>query len=232
MNQEIISLPLFSAQVIRSKRKKSIAIQIKQGKVLIRAPERTKLSELKALLIKKSRWIEEKLSTPSYLQSVPEKKYIDSEEYLFLGKALRLSIKLSSNYKVVIGKDSLTFYLPTQNPITIKHGLEQWYLQQAEEYLVQRVNYYEKIIGKSPTSILVKRYKSRWGSCSTTGQVTFNWLIMMAPPAVIDYVVIHELCHLHEPNHSPAFWQLVERFQPDYKSYKQWLKEKGHTLYC
>jgi hypothetical protein len=231
MTQEIISLSSFSAQVIRTKRKKSIAIQIKQGKVLVRAPVKTRLSELKALLTKKSRWIEEKLNSPSYVHRVAEKKFIEGEEYLFLGKSLRLSIRLSANYQIMNDENSLTFYLPTYNPITIKHGLEQWYLQQAEEFLVQRVKYYEKIIGKSPTTIVVKRYKSRWGSCSTAGQMTFNWLIMMAPPAVIDYVVIHELCHLYEPNHSPAFWQLVEKFQPNYKLHKQWLKDWGYTLY-
>ena len=82
----------------------------------------------------------------------------------------------------------------------------------------------------SPAGISVRSFKSRWGSCDKKGEVVFNWNIIKAPHSIVDYVVIHELCHLIHPNHSKDFWQLVYRFDTDYLWHRQWLKEKGTGL--
>ena len=81
-----------------------------------------------------------------------------------------------------------------------------------------------------PRSVSVEDFKSRWGSCSVEGDISFNWKIIMAPHGIIDYVVAHELCHMIEHNHSPAFWRHVERIIPDYRDRKDWLKENGAQL--
>ena len=95
----------------------------------------------------------------------------------------------------------------------------------------QRLDHYVPRIGRAPGRVAVRDQKTRWGSCSRKGNVNFNWKLIMAPPQALDYVVIHELCHLYEFNHSPRFWALVERQMPEYAVWKKWLKTHGADLW-
>jgi predicted metal-dependent hydrolase len=95
---------------------------------------------------------------------------------------------------------------------------------------MEKTNRLAKAIGVKPISIKVKSYKSRWGSCSSKGDVSYNWKIMQAPSSVIDYVVIHELCHLIEHNHSSKFWNMVEKYCPEWRKSKEWLKRNSMQL--
>ena len=95
----------------------------------------------------------------------------------------------------------------------------------------ERLDYYAPRIGRVPGRIAIREQKSRWGSCSSKGNLNFNWKLIMAPPEVLDYVVVHELCHLYEFNHSPRFWALVAAQMPDYEVWKKWLKTHGEDLY-
>ena len=95
----------------------------------------------------------------------------------------------------------------------------------------ERLNYYAPRVGRAPGRIAIREQKSRWGSCSSKGNLNFNWKLIMAPPQALDYVVIHELCHLHEFNHSPRFWTLVAGQMPDYEVWKKWLKAHTDDLY-
>lgn len=97
-------------------------------------------------------------------------------------------------------------------------------------YIPERVKYYAPIVGVNYTRITIRNQKTRWGSCSSKGGLNFNCLLMLTPPEVIDYVVVHELCHRKEMNHSKAFWDEVEKVLPDYKSAKRWLRENGGEL--
>lgn len=117
-------------------------------------------------------------------------------------------------------------YTPRQ-----REALEKRYRQAAKEYISQRVDYYAGILGVSYGRIRIAEQKTRWGSCSLSGTLSFNWKLMLAPPRVLDYVVIHELCHRKEMNHSKKFWELVEEIMPDYGEHRKWLKENGNTLY-
>lgn len=100
----------------------------------------------------------------------------------------------------------------------------------ALKYIPERVAHFARIIGVDYGRITIRNQKTRWGSCSSKGNLNFNCLLMMTPPEVIDYVVVHELCHRKEMNHSKAFWNEVEKVMPDYKAYIKWLKEEGHFL--
>ena len=102
--------------------------------------------------------------------------------------------------------------------------IQSWYISHATEKLMEKTNRLAKAIGVKPISIKVKNYKSRWGSCSSKGDVSYNWKIMQAPSSVNDYVVIHELCHLIEHNHSSKFWNMVEKYCPEWRESKEWLK--------
>ena len=94
----------------------------------------------------------------------------------------------------------------------------------------EKTERYAKQIGVSPAAVSVRNFKSRWGSCDKKGQVVFNWNIIKAPHSVVDYVVVHELCHLIHPNHSKEFWQVVGRFDSNYLEHRQWLKITGAGL--
>ncbi len=102
--------------------------------------------------------------------------------------------------------------------------------ERALQKIPERVRYYAKIMNVQYGRITIRNQKTRWGSCSGKGNLNFNCLLMLAPENVLDYVVVHELCHLIEMNHSKAFWDQVERVMPDYKKYRQWLKEHGNEL--
>lgn len=121
--------------------------------------------------------------------------------------------------------ESESKYTPEQ-----RAGLEKRYRQAAKEYIPKRADYYAQLLGVTYERIRIAEQKTRWGSCSSKGTLSFNWKLMLAPPKVLDYVVVHELCHLIEMNHSPRFWKQVEDVIPDYKEYRKWLKENGITL--
>lgn len=108
--------------------------------------------------------------------------------------------------------------------------LEAPYRQAAKEYIPKRAEYYAAQLGVSYNRITIRDQKTRWGSCSGKGNLSFNWRLILAPPKILDYVVVHELCHRREMNHSPRFWALVESILPDYKQSRKWLKENGDKL--
>lgn len=109
-------------------------------------------------------------------------------------------------------------------------ALEKRYIEAARSYFPKRVSYFLPLTGGSFERITIRGQKTRWGSCSAKGTLSFNWRLMLAPPAVLDYVVVHELCHLTHMDHSRAFWALVESVCPDYRTHRKWLKEHGHEL--
>lgn len=111
-----------------------------------------------------------------------------------------------------------------------KNALEKRYKEAAREYIPKRVAYYHTITGGNYSRISIRSQKTRWGSCSSKGTLSFNWRLMLAPPSVLDYVVVHELCHLTHMNHSSAFWQAVEKAFPDYRNARKWLKDHGSEL--
>ena len=108
--------------------------------------------------------------------------------------------------------------------------LEAIYRKAAREYFPKRVSHYAHILGVTYGKISIRDQKTRWGSCSSEGNLSFNWRLILAPPDVLDYVVIHELCHRKEMNHSKEFWTLVESLMPDYKERRKWLRENGKNL--
>ncbi len=123
---------------------------------------------------------------------------------------------------------------PSQYTEVQKQALEKRYREAAKDYIPKRVAYYADayahLIHHPYTGITTRDQKTRWGSCSSRGTLSFNWRLMLAPPAILDYVVVHELCHLEHMNHSKDFWQCVEIILPDYKERRKWLKEHGQEL--
>lgn len=144
--------------------------------------------------------------------------------------ALRLTQSPRVHGEATAGELRIALPTPGDDPSVrgaIRSVLSGWAL----ERIRQRVMFYAPRVGRQPGRITIRDQKTRWGSCSSRGNLNFNWKLIMAPPQVLDYVVIHELCHLHEFNHSPRFWTLVEGQMPDYGVWKRWLKTHREDLY-
>ena len=109
-------------------------------------------------------------------------------------------------------------------------SLKKWYMKQSQQQLVERTIYWAAQIGVHPVRISLRDQKTRWGSCSSRGAISFNWRIIMAPPAVLDYLVVHELCHMLQPNHSAAYWREVAHWIPDCRGLRRWLRQNGSLL--
>ena len=144
------------------------------------------------------------------------------------------TIKLNRGAKaagIAAGRE-LRLVLPEpENDPAVRGVIRAVLSARALERIRERVDHYAPLIGVRPGRITIREQKTRWGSCSSRGNLNFNWKLIMAPPQVLDYVVIHELCHLHEFNHSPRFWALVQHQMPDYIAWKKWLDNHKEDLY-
>ena len=232
-------------QLVRSKRK-SISLQVVAGEVLVRAPLLTPLSFIQTLLSNKAAWIDNKVNQ-QLAAKVTQNQLNENGQLWFQGTCYPLVVCYGNKSSVTINENSIvinvrkratqyenslgTLATPnTTSPERIKKALSLWLKQQAEAYLVTRTHYYSQQMKLVPTSINIRQYKARWGSCNNLGQIQLNYLLMMAPNWVSDYVIVHELCHLTHLNHSKQFWLLVEQHYPNFRLAKQWLKEHQQQL--
>ena len=115
------------------------------------------------------------------------------------------------------------------NMVTYSRQEERSYREKARAILTDKTEYYGRLIGVTYNRIRIADQKTRWGSCSSRGTISYNWHLILLPENILDYVVVHELCHLLEMNHSPRFWSQVEKILPDYRERRNWLKKKGGT---
>jgi hypothetical protein len=217
-------------RIIRSTRRKSLALTVKSGEASVRMPQRLGLDHAETFIAQKADWLRNKLAE---YPNIETKRYINEEVFLYLGQPLTLNIFFEQKQNH-IAINSQTLQVSTGassfDELAIKKQLIRWYRQQADHFLKERTEKISQRTKLHPTSVQIRQYKARWGSCKLTGAIQLNWALIMAPIKVIDYVIIHELCHLKQHNHSPAFWALVENFEPDYKVLREWLKIHGQTL--
>jgi predicted metal-dependent hydrolase len=191
-----------------SLRRRTIGIYVTREGVIIKAPPHVSLTYLDQVVQKKVDWIQ-KHSVP------PLHHYLPGEQFLYLGKEYTLqlqdtisSIRLSGSFLQIPG-----YY----EQADIRLQLENWYMEQAKQLIPDRITFYAPLLGVTPRRTLISRPKRRWGSCNSQGDIRINYRILMAPLTIIDYVVVHELAHLKEMNHSPHFWQVVGSVMPDYR---------------
>ncbi|KUG03533.1 putative metal-dependent hydrolase [hydrocarbon metagenome] len=217
-------------------RRKTIVISVEtSGKVSVAAPEGISDDELLTRVKSKAGWIIKKLCQIQDIQPVPlPKMFVSGESFLYLGNKYLLKIVIDNMIEkpeVGICEGIFTVITPTPDPETLKKSIEAWYRSQAQEYIQERITYYQTLLGVKPVRVKIKNQQKRWGSCSSLGNLNFNWRAVMAPEPVMDYLIVHELCHLVHPNHSKAFWHLVSAIIPDYKERRDWLKKNGGQLF-
>jgi predicted metal-dependent hydrolase len=217
-----------SVEVVRTKRRKTASIQIIKGAVQAIVPEKLSDARVEALIQKRTPWIRKKLREQSKAIVPKPKEYVSGENFTYLGRNYRLKVMRGNNNGVKLKGGY--FEVGVSKKGDIRDALVQWYETRALIRLTDKTKRYSNIMGISPSLISVRDYKSRWGSCSSKGDITYNWRIIMAPHHIVDYVVVHELCHLKHPNHSPTYWRFVKREIPDYDRCRQWLREHEGEL--
>ena len=229
---EITTSKGITAQVIRTNRRKTAQVRVDEGKVSILVPDSLPDSRIDEILTRKTQWIRGKLYLNGQALPVQPKEYVSGESFSYLGRNYRLKILKGSQSSVKLLNGRLQVTLPTgsQDPLKVKEALKGWFRAHAEAKIRQKAERYASVIGVQPASVGIKTFKSRWGSCHLSGEIFYNWKIVIAPNRVVDYVVVHELCHLRQHDHSESFWKLVAQVIPEYAKCKEWLKGNGRWL--
>jgi predicted metal-dependent hydrolase len=165
------------------------------------------------------------------------KEYKNGESIPFKGEQKKIQIEIFSGKKIQVKFEQQVFYIYLPEDVAeesrdslIREALIEWMKQQAATEVKNSVEIYAEKYNLYPRFIRIKTQKSRWGSCGARNDINLNWLLILTPPKVLEYVVIHELCHIQERNHSADFWQLVEQNCPDYKQHRLWLKQNGQSI--
>jgi len=216
----------FIAEIIRTSRRKTADIRVEDGAVSVVVPTDTPLEKIDQLLTAKRRWIKEKITLHREMLPVSSKQYVSGEAFSYLGRNYRLKVIKGpfAPVRLLQGRLMVTAPQGTEQPHIVRNALVRWYKRQAELKLKEKVTRFAPMVGVEPAGVGIKTFKSRWGSCSSKGKLEFNWQIMMAPNQMVDYVVIHELCHLIHHNHSAEFWKEVARVLPEYQECREWLR--------
>jgi predicted metal-dependent hydrolase len=213
---------------INYKNRASLGITIDiYGNIEVQAPKGTPDESVLQLLEEKWDWIQQKSTEMNDRMLGPQKKVYDlGESFLYLGNSYPIRISQDINIQqdqVVFDGDQLHIYVKQLEDEKTKQALKRYYYQQCKALVEKSIQSYQSHFKTKPRSIRISDSKTTWGTCDSKLQLTFNWRLAMAPLKVIDYVVVHEMCHMVHLNHDRSFWRLVGKIMPDYKELENWL---------
>ena len=218
---------MISPQIIRSNRK-TLSLSINENSdLVVRAPHRVSDDEIQKFISEKSAWIDKKQRLIKARLKDNLNQY-SSLQCLYLGSLYPL--KIDNNSVEPISFNGLMFTITNVNRDSISLPLKSWYKKRFIEVALPRLSYFSDKHKLKVNQVRVKEQKTLWGSCSSKNNINLNYLLIMAPMKVIDYVIVHELVHTTHKNHSAKFWQKVATILPNYKDARYWLKENGHQL--
>lgn len=225
----------FEFSIVRSARRRTSSIEIRNAEVIVRAPPGIAEKQLLVFLAKKQRWILEKIAEQTRrINTVPVRSYQQGGFFPYLGRILTLQIEQAAAASVSLHDDILRVQLSRRSRLTDEEQTRRliagWYQQQALALLTERTRALAASLGLVARNVSVKVTRSRWGQCTSKGDIQYNWYIVLAPDAIVDYLVAHEVCHLRHHNHSAAFWSLVEQVCPEWRHSRQWLRNQGAHL--
>ena len=217
--------------VKRSPNRRKLTITVERDRsVVVHAPEGTSDAKIQQIVEAKRQWIYEKIGHPQKYQDLPHppgKELVSGESALYMGRHYRIEL-------VKTGLDEIQFkhgfLIPATHTGKRQEVLREWYIQRAKDKVIPRVKHHARQLGVGYGEIKIVDNRYRWGSCTVKNNVNINWRLIKAPMFVIDYVIIHELTHLIEPNHTPRFWNIVRTQSPSMEKAKTWLKENGQLL--
>jgi hypothetical protein len=215
-------------RLVRSKRKTIAVIIQPDGTLMVRAPLRASNLHIREFIQNHADWIRRKQAQAKGSPPPPKKNFRNGETFLYLGKEFPLKVVTPRRPALSFRKN--TFLLSKTFLPKASQAFSQWYKDRSREMISGRVASWAKPNLFAYKKIHITSARTRWGSCSTSGTLSFTWRLMMAPLEIVDYVVLHELVHTRVKNHSKAFWQMVGDYMPEYKTYVRWLKQNGKYL--
>lgn len=227
-------------KIVRSSRRRfssSISVTAERG-VVVSVPKWVTLSAIEGMVREKADWIAKTLARLGGIHKQSKKRFVDGEKHLYFGEEYPISVVPSSG----IATARLTFldnrfearipghHTSIQQRKDLKEAMLRWYLDNGKRIITKKVDHFTKLLGVSYNRIVLKQVSSIWGSCSRKNNLNFNRKLIMAPHPVVDYVVIHEVCHLVHHHHRKSFWDLVKSLEPNYKEHILWLKKNQYLL--
>ncbi len=228
--------------IVRSARRhKTVEVTIaRPGEVVVAAPVRTSVERIEAIVKRRAGWILQHDGRGERAASdagLAERRFVSGESLPYLGRRVRLFVRERPENGVDVRFHHWQFEVrlslalsPYERGAAVEAAFTRWYRRRAAELVAERVERFAPRIGGQPSRVLVRDQRRRWGSCSPDGVLRFNWRVIMAPPALIDYVVVHELAHLRTRTHGAAYWRLVASVLPDHRERRRRLSELGPQL--
>ena len=222
-----MTLDNLTLEIRRSKQRKTLQLTLERdGRVIVLAPIHTDEHKIQEFVQNKRFWLYTKLAEKQALRApASPKRYLQGEGFLYLGHSYRL--KLVEQQLEPLKLMSSRFLLKQSAHSQARWYFIQWYTEQARHYLKEQVVRYQQRMSIETAWVQVQDLGYRWGSCSKNNTLYFHWKTILLAPTLIEYIVVHELAHLQEPRHTPAFWQQVSFVLPDYQSRKIALAQLG-----
>ena len=219
-----------SFEVRHSPRRRSVQITVDRGgELLLFAPEGCPAGVMERFVREKRFWIYTKLALKEALPPpAPRKQFVSGEGFPYLGRSYRLLLVDEQDTPVKLEQGR--FKMARSAAAAGRDHMIQWYTERAHPWIQKGIERFRRRVGVEPSGVAVQELGFRWGSCGKAGRLHFHWRTILLPPRAIEYVVVHELAHLAEPHHTPAFWARVERAMPDFAARKQWLAENGQEV--
>lgn len=206
----------------------------RDGQISVIAPEHLSDEEASAIVESKRLWIYKNLAEWRDLNATRVvREWVNGEGFLYLGSSYRLLLVENPETPVSLKEGRFCLdrgIIDKGGEQAAKKAFEAYYTDKSHQRISKRVRYFAPKIGATPRSVTVKELGYRWASCTKEGDLSFHWKCMMARPKVIDYIIVHELCHMHVRDHSDAFWNEVDKVLPDYRERKNWLRQCGAGL--
>ncbi|MFT5388160.1 MAG: putative metal-dependent hydrolase [Lysobacterales bacterium] len=219
----------------RSSRRKTLSICVDQhGDLSVSVPLRVPDKEIRSFLDEREQWIlNHRSKAKKHHAEINKRKFESGHSFLFLGKLRELLIERKNIKRSVVILEEKGWIVSVDKDtsedsleIEVRKALVKWYRKQAVEIVASRIFHFGRILGEQPEKIAVRTQKRLWGCCDYSKRIIhINWQIILAPMSVVEYVIVHELCHLIVPNHSKRFWSQVENILPDYEREVKWLKD-------
>jgi len=215
----------------RSAKRRKLTITVERDRsVVVHAPEGISDEKIEQVVASKRQWIYEKINHPQKYQDLPHapgKELVSGESALYLGRQYRIEVVKMGLNEIQFAQ---RFLIPDMQTSKQAEALREWYIGKAKEKIVPRVKLHARQLGVDVAEVKIVDNRFRWGSCTLKDNVNFSWRLIKAPMFVVDYVIVHELSHLIEANHTPRFWNIVRTQAPTIDKAKAWLKENGQLL--
>lgn len=215
-----------------SARRRTLGLELRaDGSLTVAAPRGLSLDVIRAFVESRRAWVEAKRALLVQSESsAPHFLFQNGARLPYLGAELALDVSIAPSRRAACRCASGSLALNVPHSAAIRPAIEAWYRRAAATHAAARLAHFAPQVGRAARKLVIRAQRTRWGSCSARGTISLNWRLMQASPEILDYVVVHELCHLLVPNHSPRFWAEVARVLPDWRRQRAELRQFGRNL--